>query len=91
MTLDPISIATTGYVCGSGPEPIAMATRGYVCFAELPTPTEGGGGGGPGARRRTPHGNVILPYREPIPIGDITDENVLLALLAVIAIEELDE
>ena len=33
MTLDPIAIATQGYVCGEGPDGISIATRGYVCFA----------------------------------------------------------
>lgn len=32
-TLDPISIATKGYVCGLGPDGISIATRGYVCMA----------------------------------------------------------
>jgi len=32
MTLDPISIATAGYVCGVGPDAIAIATMGYVCI-----------------------------------------------------------
>jgi hypothetical protein len=30
-TLDDISIATEGYVCGGGPNDIAIATHGYVC------------------------------------------------------------
>ena len=34
MTLEPISIATAGYVCGEGPDPIAIAHLGYVCEAE---------------------------------------------------------
>ena len=35
MTLDPISIATAGYVCGEGPDPIAIGTLGYVCEGEV--------------------------------------------------------
>jgi len=31
MTLEPISIATKGYVCRFVPDPIAIATKGYVC------------------------------------------------------------
>ena len=34
MTLDPISIATAGYVCGGCPDPIAIGTLGYVCAVE---------------------------------------------------------
>ena len=34
MILDPISIATGGYVCGSAPSSIPIATDGYVCFEE---------------------------------------------------------
>lgn len=40
MTLNPISIATKGYVCGGCPRPLAIATKGYVCFAAV----IGGGG-----------------------------------------------
>lgn len=37
MTLDPIAMATRGYVCGAGPDPISIATGGYICIlvAEL--------------------------------------------------------
>lgn len=91
MTLDPISIATAGYVCGSGPDPIAIATDGYVCFAEAATVEEGGGSGGPGAIRReqASHGGVIVfPSDAPPSIEGLPDEDAKLALLAVIAIEE---
>lgn len=33
MTLDPISIATAGYVCGGNPNSLSIATRGYICTA----------------------------------------------------------
>jgi hypothetical protein len=29
--VDPVSIATRGYVCNEEPDDIAIATRGYVC------------------------------------------------------------
>lgn len=39
MTLEPISIATKGYVCFNGtdycPDDIAIATKGYVCIADV--------------------------------------------------------
>ena len=39
MTLEPISIATKGYVCFNGtdycPDDIAMATKGYVCIVDV--------------------------------------------------------
>lgn len=35
MTLEPISIATKGYVCRFVPDPIAIATKGYVCAVRL--------------------------------------------------------
>jgi hypothetical protein len=41
MTLEPISIATKGYVCNFDLDPIAIATKGYVC---APVPFVGGGG-----------------------------------------------
>ncbi len=40
MTLEPISIATKGYICNFDPDPIAIATKGYVC-----APVFAGGGG----------------------------------------------
>ncbi len=43
MTLDPISIATKGYVCGSGPDDIAIATKGYVCIVAVPPARLDGG------------------------------------------------
>ena len=40
MTLEPISIATKGYICFNGtdycPDDIAIATKGYVCVADVP-------------------------------------------------------
>ncbi len=44
MTLDPISIATKGYVCGTGPNDIAIATKGYVCPDLVPPPPKPDGG-----------------------------------------------
>lgn len=53
MTLDPISIATRGYVCGAGPDDIAIATMGYVCSeTEFRVPVGGGSSGG--FRRNVP-------------------------------------
>lgn len=53
MTLDDISIATEGYVCGTGPEPIAIATMGYVCSStEFEVPA--GGGSSSPIRRNVP-------------------------------------
>lgn len=49
-TVDPISIATLGYVCGGNPDDIAIATIGYVCLAQviiIPVATGGGRGGPP--------------------------------------------
>lgn len=49
MTLEPISIATKGYVCNFDLDPIAIATKGYVC---APVPFAGGGGDSLIQRRR---------------------------------------
>lgn len=50
MSLDPISIATAGYVCGTGPNAISIATNGYVCTEIVivdpgPSPADQGGRG----------------------------------------------
>lgn len=54
-TLDPIAIATHGYVCDETLEPISIATHGYVCIVVL----RGGSSGGPLAaeydRWKSPH------------------------------------
>lgn len=46
--LEPISIATKGYVCTFSPEPIAIATKGYICVIRF----VGGGGDSFIQRRR---------------------------------------
>lgn len=91
MNLNPIAIATQGYVCGGNPDSIAIATQGYVCFADLGIPEEGGGSGGPaaGQRETKSHGGVIvLPSDAPFSVEGMPDEDAKLALLAIIAIEE---
>ncbi len=49
MTLDPIAMATRGYVCGPGPDPISIATYGYVCVLVA---VEEGRFGDPATKRR---------------------------------------
>ena len=87
MTLDPISIATAGYVCGAVPDDVSIALDGYVCFAEA-VAVEEIGGGSFGVTRKQPHGVVIPPFRLPgtVPL-DSVDEDVELAILAVMIIE----
>ena len=34
MNLDPISIATKGYWCDTGPYEISIALKGYVCYVQ---------------------------------------------------------
>ena len=97
MTLNDISIATGGYVCGSGPGPIPIASDGYVCFAGDVTPPEEGGGsggvGGQGARRPADgHGAVIPTIRLPRDIAPGTEySDAELAALAILLIEEFYE
>lgn len=74
MSLDPISIATKGYVCDGCPNPIAIGTWGYVCEVAAAV----GGGDPEGAwerirrrydaerRRRRPE----VVSRETVPVGD---------------------
>lgn len=85
--LEPISIATAGYVCGTGPASLSIATDGYVCLDVIIGPTEpdigGGGSGGHGAVIRLPGKSIPLEIRQ--------NEELLLALTAVIAILEFDE
>lgn len=84
MILEPISIATGGYI-GVGPSAgtfcpwdIAIATDGYVRLDVAPAPTPDPFGGG--------HGAVIQERRRFVDPGLSEDEQ--LALLAVIAIDE---
>ena len=73
-TLNPISIATIGYVCDSVINPIARGTHGYVCLGIPPIAVIGGG-----------HGGVIVerqPQTERIETGDEQ-----LAALAALAID----
>ena len=80
--LDNIAIATIGYVCESRFVPVTRATHGYVCpTGVVPRPKRGGG-----------HGGVLRPPRLPEPQQiEVTDETQQLALLAIIAIEEMYE
>ena len=39
MTVDPISVATEGYVCEQKPNDISIATHGYVCISAIVTAT----------------------------------------------------
>ena len=75
MTLDPISIATIGYVCRGAPRAIPIAVHGYVCLARLRRKT----GGGHGAR-------LSLKGDEAEKLYD-TDGEMLDAAMALIAIE----
>lgn len=89
MILEPISIATGGYV-GIGPTTgtfcpwdIAIATDGYVRLDVEPVPDRRDGDGG--------HGAVIWEPRRQfsLPIG--LEEDAQLALLAMLAIDEMYE
>jgi hypothetical protein len=51
MTLNPIAIATIGYVCNSLVAPIPIATHGYVCPAPVGFTIFDGDGGTGGQRR----------------------------------------
>lgn len=50
MNLEPIAIATRGYVCSGAPDDIAIATQGYACVVQavtlppVPRPPVSGGG-----------------------------------------------
>lgn len=81
MILDPLSIATGGYV-GAGPStdfcplPLAIASDGYIRFEVDAVDRRDGDGG---------HGAVIMYPPEPKP----KDKNLIkLATIAIIAIEE---
>lgn len=86
MILEPISIATGGYI-GIGPTTgtfcpwdIAIATDGYVRLDVAPEVDPFGGG----------HGAVIWEPRQlSLPIG--FEDDAQLALLAMLAIDEMYE
>lgn len=58
MTLDPIAIATIGYVCNSAIAPITRATHGYVCVTVARDILSGDGG--TGVQRREAELLVVL-------------------------------
>jgi hypothetical protein len=79
--LEPISIATQGYVAVTPdddrcPQPLAIASHGYIVFA---ADVDDGLGGGTG------HGAVV---REPRPYVKPKRDVATLAALAIIAIQE---
>lgn len=85
MILDPISIATGGYIGigpGAGdycPLPLAIASDGYIRFTPEEVDPFGGGMG---------HGAVIWEPRQlALPLG--MEEDAQLALLAKLAIDEM--
>ena len=87
MILEPISIATGGYIgIGPGatdycPLPLAIGSDGYIRFEVTPPwPGDDPFGGG--------HGAVILEPRRILPKGLAEDEQ--LAILAFLAIDEMD-
>ena len=73
-TLNPISIATIGYVCDSVINPIARATHGYVCLGVTPPLVDDGGGGYHGA---------VIDERQPRVESDEDIKLVALALMAI--------
>lgn len=82
MILDPISIATGGYV-GTGPAfgdycplPLAIGSDGYIRF-EVTPPTEDRVGGAGG------HGAVVVEYSPQRGRDTETDELLALALCAI--------
>ena len=78
-TLDPIAIATIGYVCDSVINPIARGTHGYICPIDQPPPFDRrDGDGGRGLR-------YIPPEDQPMPRG--IDKNKI--ALAIIVIEDM--
>lgn len=76
MTLDPISIATMGYVCGDCPDPIAIATLGYVCPGVVDVGLDGSG-----SSQRSRHLLSLEELRRQ-------EDDEVIALLAIVA-EEL--
>ena len=76
-TLNPISIATIGYVCDSVINPIARGTHGYVCLGVTPPVVDDGGGGY--------HGAVIVEQQEYID-PRVDEELAALAILAIQAV-----
>ncbi len=76
-TLDPIAIATIGYVCDSVINPIARGTHGYICPIDQPQPEPDrrDGDGGTGA--------VVLPPYERIERKGIDKNKIVLAIIAI--------
>ena len=76
-----IAIATRGYRCPEfEPEKIAISTYGYRCDVGVAPPDRRDGDGG--------HGAVIL---EPSPYQPRREDEAELALLAVLAIEVMED
>lgn len=61
MTLDPIAIATIGYVCRSVINPISRATHGYVCPARAVVGILSGDGGSGLARKELEMLSQVVP------------------------------
>ena len=76
-TLNPIAIATIGYLCNSVLNPITRGTHGYVCQAVLPPVIDDGGGGY--------HGAVIVERQETVDVH-VDDELAALAIMAINAV-----
>ena len=68
MTLEPISIATIGYVCRSTLAPIPRATHGYVCPVRATGILAGDGGGSNAARE-------LQMLQEIVPIALLIASN----------------
>ncbi len=80
MTLDPISIATRGYVCGDGPDAIAIALRGYICIGvAVVIEQRGGDSSKPGLRLEPVH-----PHETPAMIRQriLQEDEELLMIVA---------
>lgn len=83
--IDPISIATSGYVCrcdsGCGPTAISIASAGYVCCFDKVPDVVGGGGGGRAVPRFS---RQVLPER----LEKLKDDIVLIAALLAAELNE---
>lgn len=77
-TLNPIAIATIGYVCDSVINPIARGTHGYVCLGVTPPVVVDDGGGGY-------HGAVIVERQDYVDVH-VDNELAALAILAINAV-----
>lgn len=94
-TLDDISIATDGYVCGGGPNDIAIAHLGYVCPVEVVViPVRRGGSSAGMPVTEYPPRTIRLP-----DISDIDnlkeqimaeDEEIVQVIIAAIRILDAD-